>query len=173
MPIMKSATVWSVRNGNTTAFWSHPWTDYDVLLSDFLIVDESLVDLNSPVSCWVTPSGGWDWEKLFCLIHPDGLSLLAGMEPPKPDLGEDTSIWGIERDGSFSFKLAYYLVNEDLESEADSSWKLFWKWRGPNRIKLFLWLARHERLMTNVKRAKMKIPPSNNCGHCLVNEETT
>ncbi|CAL1367261.1 unnamed protein product [Linum trigynum] len=37
MPMMKEASCWSIRNGETTRFWRHPWIENGLILEDYLI----------------------------------------------------------------------------------------------------------------------------------------
>ncbi|CAI0476266.1 unnamed protein product, partial [Linum tenue] len=94
--------------------------------------------------------------------HKNGeiTSMKKSMEAPKLNLGEDKTIWGIERDGRFSLKFAYKLAAGALDDEPDKDCKLFWRWKGPNRIKLFLWLVIHDRLFTDHKaHCKWELQP--------------
>ncbi|CAL1376041.1 unnamed protein product [Linum trigynum] len=114
-------------------------------------------DLDTHVAYWVHPSSEWDRERLKTLLPNDVLSLIAGMKTPKPELGEDKMIWGLERDGRFRLKSPYYLTANNDEEDVVQSWKLLWKWKGPNRIKHFLWLVLHDKLFTNRERTRRKI----------------
>ncbi|GAU45178.1 hypothetical protein TSUD_178710 [Trifolium subterraneum] len=37
---------------------------------------------------------------------------------------------------------------------AEGEWKTLWGWKEPRRIQTFMWLAAHERILTNVRRSK-------------------
>ncbi|CAL1376363.1 unnamed protein product [Linum trigynum] len=112
---MKEATCWSVRDGRTTMFWSQPWIECDLRLEEFALVDTSNYERDSMVAEWTTKDDQWDWKKLEEVLPTDILSVIAGMEAPKPDLGEDITIWGLERDMKFRLKSAYKLVTKDDE----------------------------------------------------------
>ncbi|CAL1376365.1 unnamed protein product [Linum trigynum] len=123
MPLMKSATSWSIRNGRTTSFWNHPWLEHDLLLKDHLLQDAALSDEDSVVADWTNDLGDWDWPKLQQPFQPDILALIAGTEPPKEDLGEDKCIWELEKDGRFRLKSAYKLAADQLDATDDDLWK--------------------------------------------------
>ncbi|CAN1127411.1 Putative ribonuclease H protein At1g65750 [Linum perenne] len=94
------------------------------------------------------------------------------MSPPNPDRGEDVWVWGASSDGKFSIKSAYNLIHNQPESLAPDFWSSVWCWRGPNRIKFFLWLVIHGRLLTNVARQKRKMTDNASCPLCDNTEET-
>ncbi|CAN1177925.1 Putative ribonuclease H protein At1g65750 [Linum perenne] len=48
----------------------------------------------------------------------------------------------------------------------DKFWSRLWKWKGPNKIKHFLWLASHKRLLTNEERGRRHITNQVNCSRC-------
>ena len=55
----------------------------------------------------------------------------------------------------------------------DTKRKLIWKWRGPERVKTFLWLAMHDRLLTNVERVRRQITDIDMCEKCFLEKENT
>ncbi|CAN1789669.1 Putative ribonuclease H protein At1g65750 [Linum perenne] len=63
------------------------------------------------------------------------------------------------------------LHNQDSYRE-NGLFSKIWKWDGPYRIKLFLWLALHERLMTNVERVRRHLVDSSICPRCGARAET-
>ncbi|KAL4328714.1 hypothetical protein AHAS_Ahas13G0227700 [Arachis hypogaea] len=56
--------------------------------------------------------------------------------------------------------------------ETTENWKEIWKWRGPERTKVFLWQVTHDRIFTAKRRARlMGTPPY--CHRCPNQEEST
>ncbi|CAN1779029.1 Putative ribonuclease H protein At1g65750 [Linum perenne] len=88
------------------------------------------------------------------------------MKQPDKDSGEDDLIWGPDPKGRFSIKSAYeVLVAASNESEG-LLWKTVWRWQGPNRVRFFLWLTAHNRLLTNVERKRRHLSAEEYCDHC-------
>ncbi|CAI0421841.1 unnamed protein product [Linum tenue] len=173
MPFMKKATLWSLRDGETTGFWTHPWISCELILKEHALKALTEEELAASVASWVDGSGEWDWTRMRSYLPNDVIDLIAGTEAPKPGLGEDKTIWGIERDGRFRLKSAYLLVTGENEDPPLQTWKDLWKWRGPSRIKHFLWLASHNRLLTNKEREKRKLTVDGCCNFCRIADETT
>ncbi|CAL1367263.1 unnamed protein product [Linum trigynum] len=96
------------------------------------------------------------------------------MEKPNAEPGDDKMIWGLEWDGRFRLKSAYnFAANLEEEEDAEEgNWKALWRWKGPNRIKHFLWLVLHGRVFTNKERARRNITTNSNCNHCKDCEES-
>ncbi|CAL1400097.1 unnamed protein product [Linum trigynum] len=87
----------------------------------------------------------------------------------------------MEQDGKFRLG-STYTVAADWLSKGDGSgthatvaptWKAIWKWDGPNRIRHFLWLAFHDRLMTNCERKRRRICVHDTCELCKAAPESS
>ncbi|CAN1127767.1 Putative ribonuclease H protein At1g65750 [Linum perenne] len=153
---------WSIKNGRGTSFWNDKWLDSGMVLRDFAVNDQG-VDLLASVSNFVLPDGNWNVELLSnCLPH-GALVQVIGMSPPCEKLGDDEVAWGLEANGGFGVKSAYTLVKELDRSSEDNVWKKVWTWEGPAKIKQFMWLVTHGRLMTNKERRRRHIAPNANC----------
>ncbi|CAN1147373.1 Putative ribonuclease H protein At1g65750 [Linum perenne] len=93
------------------------------------------------------------------------------MSPPRPDRGEDGWSWGAEQSGKFSIRSAHKLILDNDELPIAESWKSIWKWSGPNRIRHFLWIAKHGRLLTNSERRRRHMANDSSCSLCNHPEE--
>ncbi|CAN1126971.1 Putative ribonuclease H protein At1g65750 [Linum perenne] len=52
-------------------------------------------------------------------------------------------------------------------------WKTVWRWKGPSRVKHFLWLVAHNRILTNVERQRRHLTNEAGCQRCTgLNEDT-
>ncbi|CAN1188712.1 Putative ribonuclease H protein At1g65750 [Linum perenne] len=88
------------------------------------------------------------------------------MTPPSADSGEDTWVWGCESNGRFSIRSAYNLVNQLVNSRPLVDWKVIWRWDGPNKVKHFLWLSAHGKILTNEERVRRKMTQNADCPRC-------
>ncbi|CAN1194412.1 Putative ribonuclease H protein At1g65750 [Linum perenne] len=94
------------------------------------------------------------------------------MTPPCPILGDDVPIWGLEPNGSYSIKTGYLLAKEIVEGASNGIWKKIWSWKGPQRVRQFLWTAVHNRLLTNTERERRHLTSSADCGLCVNTPES-
>ncbi|CAN1744711.1 Putative ribonuclease H protein At1g65750 [Linum perenne] len=156
----------AVRDGKETRFWTTCWVDAGLKLIDFVDPTIQGVDLESPVADFTTTEGNWNFDLLENLLPPEAVDILAGMSPPQEGRGEDDWVWGCEKSGLFTIISAYALIGR-IETSAESErWKAIWKWRGPSRIRFFLWLAAKDRILTNAARQKRGLSQDASCPRC-------
>lgn len=65
------------------------------------------------------------------------------------ELAKDRFGWLSPNNGMFKVKEAYGLEAGWGNAEPWRGWKFLWKVRTQQRVKVFLWLLAHDRLMTN------------------------
>ena len=76
----------------------------------------------------------------------------------------DRTIWSASPSGMFSVSSAYNLLLGT--SPANFNWNLVWKKTLPPRIKFFLWLVVHNRLLTREVCVRRHIPTTAHCPRC-------
>ncbi|CAN1744017.1 Putative ribonuclease H protein At1g65750 [Linum perenne] len=162
-PDLASGCQQSIRNGKDTLFWTANWLDSGIILADHATRTLTDSDLACSVADMTENSEGWDWDRLSSSLPPAILNQIAGMGPPKADGGEDDLIWGPEPKGHFSLKSAYDIRAAVCNPSQSNIWRIVWKWQGPSRIKHFLWLVTHDRLLTNAERHRRHISDTDSC----------
>ncbi|CAL1381633.1 unnamed protein product [Linum trigynum] len=180
-PIVKERVVWDIRAGRNIHFWTDPWLAEGIILRDHTTNGEEGINWHASVADMTTNQGEWNWEKIKPYLTQHLISLVAGTDPPIADSGEDITTWGMEPDGKFKLRSAYiaaadWIGDTELSAEDETPqphWKRLWKWTGPNRIKHFLWLVFHDRLMTNAERERRKLTNDDTCSLCKSGPETT
>ncbi|CAN1135031.1 Putative ribonuclease H protein At1g65750 [Linum perenne] len=94
------------------------------------------------------------------------------MQPPKLTSGADRLVWGLEENGVFSIKTAYLILKDLNMDGGDYDWRLAWRWKGPNRIKHFIWLVFHNRILTNEERNRRHLTNQVVCPRCSIHSES-
>lgn len=74
--------------------------------------------------------------------------------------------WGGDGTGMFSISSAYNFVHGNANNEGDDIWEKIWKIKVPNRMKVFIWLARHQKIMCNAERKKRGFAGNDWCHRC-------
>ncbi|KAL4388294.1 hypothetical protein GQ457_09G023330 [Hibiscus cannabinus] len=97
----------------------------------------------------------WDWGYLSTILPREILHKVAIAKPPNILLGKDMPGWRWEHDHRFSSKSVYNILNN-----------------GFIRIQIFLWLAAHDRLLTNVERKRRHLVVLDVCELCSGGPET-
>ncbi|CAN1808083.1 Putative ribonuclease H protein At1g65750 [Linum perenne] len=155
---------WSIRDGRNTKFWTDRWLDSGVVLIDHAISIQG-VDPSCSVLDFCS-DGSWNLQKLRSYLPENLVLQVFGMSLPREGAGADTMVWGLEANGRFSVKKAYYMLREIDQADNSSCWKSIWKWEGPNKVRHFLWLASHNKLMTNVERSRRRLTNDTSCSIC-------
>nr|KYP70931.1 Putative ribonuclease H protein At1g65750 family [Cajanus cajan] len=99
------------------------------------------------------------------------LETIQCLHPPIADNGSDEIIWGPTPDGIFTTKSAFDVVSPPREDSHSAFFRVIWKWKGPERIRLFLWRVLHDSLMTNLARFERGLGPDSTCSICRQEEE--
>ncbi|CAN1776729.1 Putative ribonuclease H protein At1g65750 [Linum perenne] len=156
---------WSIKNGHKTRFWTDRWLDSGVILQDYALQNQG-VDFSCSVSVFCLPNGSWNLDSLYACLPNDVVVQIIGMTPPCARLGEDTIAWGLEENGCFSVKSAYLLIKDIGPNDSEVNWSKVWSWEGPAKVKQFMWLVTHRKLMTNEERRRRHISNDASCPDC-------
>ncbi|CAN0838859.1 Putative ribonuclease H protein At1g65750 [Linum grandiflorum] len=155
-----------IRDSGDTLFWMDCWLDSGIKLVNHILMDRRLPDLDTIVADLVTTSGEWNIILLHHQLLEYFILQIVGMSPPSPVKGEDIPVWGPEKDGRLWVRSAYDLLGVDREPVVEVDWRSGWNWRGPNRIQHLLWLAVHNKLLTNDERRKRHVTEDGTCTRC-------
>ncbi|CAN1167006.1 Putative ribonuclease H protein At1g65750 [Linum perenne] len=161
----------SIGDGRGTRFWTDRWVDGgDVLIDHALNIQGVNASICVDEACSV--NGEWNSDFIFSVLPRDIALQVIGMTPPRNNIGQDSFIWGLEPNGKFSISSAYQLLTVLSPDSRDPTWVGVWRWPGPNRIKHFLWLATHKRLLTNEERSRRHLTNQVVCPRCSLRTES-
>ncbi|XVE79323.1 hypothetical protein DITRI_Ditri14bG0049000 [Diplodiscus trichospermus] len=77
----------------------------------------------------------------------------------------DDIFWGPNESGLFTVASAYKLsVGNDVQ--VDKIWMIIWHLQVPNRIRSFIWLLQHDRVMCNKERMRRGLTSFGGCEFC-------
>lgn len=95
-------------------------------------------------------------------------SLSFELSTPTPSSDRDSMIWKFISSRQFTVKTGQLWFSRSITVDKDRAWNTIWQWQGPQRVRTFLWLGYHERILTNVERARRHLSASNNCRSAMV-----
>ncbi|CAN1217840.1 Putative ribonuclease H protein At1g65750 [Linum perenne] len=170
-PMVVNGAHWSIRDGQNTHFWTDRWVDSSIVLVDHALNIQG-VDSSLRVSQACSEPGLWNFDFLCSVLPRDVVMQVVGMSPPVERLGKDALVWGLEADGRFSIRSAYLMFSDDDTSRSEPFWWHIWGWKGPSKIKHFLWLASHNRLLTNEERGRRHLTNQVLCHRCSSHTES-
>ncbi|KAH9699945.1 putative ribonuclease H protein [Citrus sinensis] len=118
--------------------------------------------------CWSVgdANGQWNWALFDHFLPHTAIMKIASIHPPSDLLGPDQFYWSHSNKGNFSVFSAYYAISPPDNLLHDSSWKMAWKWQGPQGVKVFIWLALHGRLKTKAEIARRHMLINTECDRC-------
>ena len=114
---------------------------------------------------FATPAGHWWWDKFINILPHSACLKIASIYPPSLSDGV-IKLLGIYlySNGCFNIKPAYKLLIAEDTTSTDKKWQLVWKWNGPQRIRTFLWLSFHDKLLiTNAHLARRGLTDNPSC----------
>ncbi|KAL4283772.1 hypothetical protein GQ457_16G009340 [Hibiscus cannabinus] len=120
---------------------------------------------NSCVDDWVSASGGWDWDRLRHVVPVNVLQHIAACPAPNSLSGDDVPCWRWTAKRAFTTKSAYVALG-DSSNPNSSVWRVLWKVSVPQRVRTFLWLAVHGKLLTNQERVRRSLTTVDACFLC-------
>ena len=74
------------------------------------------------------------------------------------DTKRDVFCWGPTAIDQFSVRSAYTLAAQSLNQHPKGIWKQIWCLKVPQRIRMFIWLVHHGKLMTNYEPGSKNWP---------------
>ncbi|XP_075508178.1 uncharacterized protein LOC142545090 [Primulina tabacum] len=154
-----------VRNGKSTSFWMDKWLENEPLNS-YLLKDIEAKERNKSVFDYWIRGEGWNWGDLGGKIPTHVEDKLAACILSEEEDAGDRICWGLTSSGNFSISSAYELIMGIQNHTTDNLWGMIWKLEVPYRIRAFLWLVRHEKIMSNVERVKRGFTTSGMCVMC-------
>jgi hypothetical protein len=130
------------------------------------------IDSTLNVKNVLTTKGKWNLNFLKNNLSLNVVNQLVALPKPRDTYGPDIVGWRGTNTHHFTVQSAYELQRENIpQMEAD--WTMIWNWKGPHRIQTFMWLATHDRLLTNYRWSKWNVGISPICHSCGNGEETT
>ncbi|KAK9018572.1 hypothetical protein V6N11_001543 [Hibiscus sabdariffa] len=108
-------------------------------------------------------TGQWDWNRMSSVLPELVLRKIATIRPPNNMLGSDVQGWRWEQNWCFTTKSTYEALSNYEVPSFDFKWLNIWHLQVPQRVKVFVWLAVHDRLLTNAERFRRHLAISDRC----------
>ncbi|XP_042950057.1 uncharacterized protein LOC122282168 [Carya illinoinensis] len=178
-PILMKGLFWNIGNGEKVKIWHDKWipkpSSFKVQSTCRGMGESALVsELIDKQSC------SWKTGLIHEMFETEEANMICRI-PLSITNASDKLVWRGSKDGLFSVKSAYYLLNEvdgrelgqtSRSMQEQSIWSKIWKLKVPNATKMLLWRASLESLPTKRNLFKRKIIDSPLCPVCLSEEET-
>ncbi|CAJ2637065.1 unnamed protein product [Trifolium pratense] len=161
--------VWQLGDGNTINFWLDKWIPDGTSLINSS--SQTIIDTTLNVRDILNPEGDWNQSYLNENLTTSMTYQILAIPPPNELDGRDMIGWGGTNTKHFTIQSAYNIQRGHIHS-IEGEWQAIWAWRGPHRIQTFMWMAAHERILTNYRRSRWGIGISPLCNICGAADET-
>lgn len=157
-----SNLAWSINNGHITRFLMDDKISglgpFNMLLEDNI----PILKKHYPVLAYVK-NDSWRRDILNYLLPSSARAHLSSIPPPRERM-DDIPIWKAFKDGAFFIKEAYnYLTATPPPMGSRSTFSSIQSWHGPQRVKAFLQIVAHGRLLTNHTRKQRHMSDLGTC----------
>ncbi|KAH1090779.1 hypothetical protein J1N35_018036 [Gossypium stocksii] len=163
--LLRENLIWSIGDGSSIRSWTDAWIPEVGPLLPYAPVLSSH-NLECSLRDWVLPDGTWNLDLVRLWLPEDIIARIVSIPPPHPGGGIDRIIWARSGSGSFSVRSTYWTLKESSWGPSDDAWKPIWKYQGPQRVCLFIWLTAKQRLLTNTELFRRGIGHSSVCSLC-------
>lgn len=85
--------------------------------------------------------------------------------------GQDQLRWGLNKEGTFNLKEAKRIILNLDSYDLEKSWQQLWRHQGQMKIKLFMWLVHHKKILTWDNIWKRGVIGPSRCQLCEAQEE--
>ncbi|KAE8662915.1 hypothetical protein F3Y22_tig00113124pilonHSYRG00408 [Hibiscus syriacus] len=170
---VKSSLVWTVGNGRSIDFWRDPWLSDIGPLKNHLLNQQDGSNLPATtVAEMIDEQGKWRWPIIYETLPVQIIHRLKATMTLKQVQQMDTPGWKWQPNRKFTVCSAYQIQTENYSGPTEKIWQTIAKYRGLQRIKIFLWLLASGKLLTNSERVRRHMDTQAKCGLCGATEET-
>ncbi|XP_028120068.1 uncharacterized protein LOC114317531 [Camellia sinensis] len=159
--ILRKGVKWNVGNGESISLWYNWWCGQQPLAHQY---NSSQVNGRDKVSLLLDEEGNWNTDFIATIVTHQDLQEITKIHRPRFVTYTDAPSWIGTSGGNFSVASAHkLLINQDFEGR---DWTWLWKIKLPHKLKSFLWLILHDRLLTNQMRLKRHMTTFDLCPRC-------
>ena len=157
---------WGIGNGERIKLWTDSWimgSSLRELIEGPLTQREVDMKLSELLLDHVQE---WKWEVLSFELPPCIKDRIKAIPRQQVDRGEDVITWKFSKDGEFTTKSAYALLNGTQQNSLPFLGQWIWKIDTLPRIVSFLWLCMHNSLPVRVELTMRGIITNSCCPLC-------
>ncbi|GAU25543.1 hypothetical protein TSUD_259770 [Trifolium subterraneum] len=169
-PMLDRFNYWQVGDGCDINAWCDAWIEEGLCLDQHINIPSQLQ--GKKVCDLLDEEGRWDWILFDSWMPTSFQQKIAAVLPPHVDNGRDerVGVGGNKKD--FSVTSMYNNLCGFNKDDAHYMWGRVWKLKAPERVRTFIWLVMHNKLLTNSLKSVMGLSHAM-CSYCRVVEETT
>lgn len=144
---------WIIGDGKSIKAREDNWLGHEFLLSNYDVTVPD--DLNIAYVCdLITDDGDWNFRILDNWLLVQWIEKLKSCLPLIMGHDADIFCFAGTGDNEFSVKDMFNELEGYNTEDIDGEWNKIWKASVPERCKTFMWLLKHNRLLTNLSKNK-------------------
>lgn len=116
---------------------------------------------------------GWRWNIFSPYLDSNNLKNIQNHELRLDTSLGDLVYWKEGSKGKLTIRLVMSIMRHETDTIDDKCWDIVWHAPVQQRIRAFLWLAFHNRILGNLNRFKRKMTDDLKCFICGAQEEST
>ncbi|XP_058784072.1 uncharacterized protein LOC131658836 [Vicia villosa] len=152
LPKLKEYGQWMIGDGTSISAWNDNWVEPGKSIRDYnLNIPMELCGMR--VRDLTNNAGDWNWEIMTGWMTASIQQKIAAILPPSMEPADDRYIIASEEDGYCSVSSIYRSMHLKEIVAALNIWKAIWALHVPERVRFFIWLLKHGRLMTNFRKS--------------------
>lgn len=150
-PLLKENLHWVVGTGAAICCWKDPW------VPNVGPLNKNLVELaRFPADCFLeemlSAEGAWNIEAFKVALSDSSCRQSQIFLPHILWLARlDRLFWIYSANGKITVNNANYTLKHHTWNMKDTKWKTIRQYKGPHRVRFFLWLVQKENLLTNLE----------------------
>jgi hypothetical protein len=144
--------LWTVGDGSSIDAWSQAWIEPGYTVMQNCDVPHQLQ--GARVCDLIEDSGQWNWSLLGDWMPTEIQNKIAAIPPPSAENESDERVVIGGNRSDFAVSVMYDLLCNLNDHEMDAMWKQIWKLNVTERVRCFIWLFMHSRLLTNQLKRK-------------------
>jgi hypothetical protein len=167
--VIQMFSYWIVGDGKSIDAWQDTWLDEGIVLAQHVDIPQHLLGVK--LYELVDLDGRWNLNLMKDWMPASLMKLIAAVLPPNEEFGNDERVLTGGNKMNFSVSDMYMKLCGYSGEEVTSNWKKAWRINVPEKVRSFMWLMMHERLLTNALKNKMRLCHAM-CNYCGDVEET-
>lgn len=121
---------------------------------------------NIASDCSVAEERTWNMELFRVWLSEEIIGRITSIPPLHPLARSDKIAWVGTFSSWFSVKSVSRMIEENSWNSMEDAWNQPWKFQGPQRVRVLLWLAFKQRLLTQVEQLRRRIGSDARCSIC-------
>ncbi|GKV19211.1 hypothetical protein SLEP1_g29500 [Rubroshorea leprosula] len=168
--IVEKGISWVPRDGSKINFWQDRWILKESLCSVFYGPFRPH-DLDINVKDLLFPDGKWNFDAVAYPLPQDIIQKIVAIAFQRHSAEQDSFRWNSLANGKFSMKSTYFMA-KNIQWTQMEDWSWIWNVCTIPKIKYFLWLVMHGRILTFDTLAQWGVVSDNRCPRCRNGPET-